>query len=203
MVRTLVIGYGNLDRCDDGVGYFVVNRFRQRLGCPVLSTDESGLDGLGHAVDAVFIRQLVPELLPEACNYDQLVFVDASVHAQEQGVVCRPIDLLAQSAALTHQLSPPTFLRMLRVLYAKEPVGFLVAIPGFCFDFQRGLSAATACQVDAAVAWVERLVCCDVDRREFQELHRIGDVGCGFRRRPSDYSGAADRINPQNTQEAR
>jgi hydrogenase maturation protease len=157
-VRTLVIGYGNIDRCDDGIGYFVINGLRQRLGYPLLSTDESGLDRLGHPVDAVFIRQLVPEMLPDACDYDQLVFVDAAAHEQEQTVVCRPIDPVAQSAALTHQLSPPAFLRLLRVLYEKKPAGFLVAVPGFCFDFQHGLSAAAANEIDAAVAWIESLV---------------------------------------------
>lgn len=156
-MRTLVIGYGNLDRCDDGAGYFVVNGLRQRLGYPLLSADESGLDRLRHAVDAVFIRQLVPELLPEACDYDQLVFVDA-VHEQQQAPVCRPIDPLAQGSALTHQLSPAAFLRLLRVLYDKEPVGFLIAVPGSCFDFRRGLSASTANQVDAAVDCIEGLV---------------------------------------------
>jgi hydrogenase maturation protease len=158
MVRTLVIGYGNLDRSDDGVGYFVVNGLRQGLGYPLLSTDESGLDRLGQAVDAVFIRQLVPEMLPDACDYDQLVFVDAAIDEQEQAIVCRQIDPLAQSAALTHQLSPAAFLRLLRVLYDKEPVGFLVAVPGFCFDFQRGLSGATAKHVATAVDWIEGLV---------------------------------------------
>jgi len=158
MMRTLVIGYGNLDRCDDGVGYFVANSLRQRLGYPSLSPDESGLDRLGHAVDAVFIRQLLPELLPEACDYRQLVFVDAAVHQQQRTVVCRQIDSLAHNAALTHQLSPAAFLRLLRVLYEKEPLGFLIAVPGFCFDFRRGLSAATADQVAPAVDWIEGLI---------------------------------------------
>jgi molybdopterin-guanine dinucleotide biosynthesis protein A len=47
--RTLIIGYGNLERADDGVAYHAVNALRQRLGQKALSEDETGLQGL-HSV---------------------------------------------------------------------------------------------------------------------------------------------------------
>ena len=47
MPRTLVVGYGNIDRADDGVAYSVVNALRERLGQKALSEDDSGLEELG------------------------------------------------------------------------------------------------------------------------------------------------------------
>ena len=47
MSRTLVIGFGNIDRADDGVAYHVVNHLRRRLGKELLPEDETGLELLG------------------------------------------------------------------------------------------------------------------------------------------------------------
>ncbi len=78
MQRSLVIGYGNVDRGDDGAAFHVVNRVRARLGQRVLTEDESGLDSLG-AATAVFVPQLTPELAYDAAACHCLVLVDAHV----------------------------------------------------------------------------------------------------------------------------
>jgi len=62
MPQTLIIGFGNLDRGDDGVAFEVVNLLRRQLGLKLLDADETGLDDRGGDTGAVFVRQLVPEL---------------------------------------------------------------------------------------------------------------------------------------------
>jgi hypothetical protein len=64
MPQTLVIGFGNLDRGDDGVAFDVVNLLRRQMGVKPLDADETGLDDRGGETGAVFVRQLVPELAP-------------------------------------------------------------------------------------------------------------------------------------------
>ena len=46
MNRTLVIGFGNVFRRDDGAGFAVLNAVRERLGRPLLGTDDDGFDDL-------------------------------------------------------------------------------------------------------------------------------------------------------------
>jgi Ni,Fe-hydrogenase maturation factor len=53
MARTLVIGFGNLDRADDGAAFHIVNRLREGLG---LSTLDEGAIDLSVA-GAKFFRQ--------------------------------------------------------------------------------------------------------------------------------------------------
>ncbi|MBI5581601.1 MAG: hypothetical protein HY895_20800, partial [Deltaproteobacteria bacterium] len=45
--RTRVIGFGNLDRGDDGVAFDVVNLLRRQLGLKLLDAEETGLDDRG------------------------------------------------------------------------------------------------------------------------------------------------------------
>jgi Ni,Fe-hydrogenase maturation factor len=85
MDRTLVIGYGNLDRGDDGVAYYVVNALRQRLEQTPLKEYDTGLEELGAAVDSIFLTQLMPELINALADYDQVVFIDAHVIPDVRG----------------------------------------------------------------------------------------------------------------------
>ena len=61
MSRTLVIGFGNIDRADDGVAFYVINALRRRLGQKPLSEEDTGLEELGAPIDSVF---LVPAWRP-------------------------------------------------------------------------------------------------------------------------------------------
>jgi len=63
MHRSLIIGYGNIDRADDGVAYDVINALRRRLGQEILHEGDTGLEDLGRPIDSVFLSQLAPELM--------------------------------------------------------------------------------------------------------------------------------------------
>ena len=54
--RTLIIGFGNVYRRDDGVAFVVLNAVRERLGRPLLDTEDDGFDDLGHEVDTILLH---------------------------------------------------------------------------------------------------------------------------------------------------
>ena len=158
MRRSLVIGYGNLDRQDDGLGFYVVNRLRRHLGQKPLAFDDNGLARLGRAMDSIFIRQLVPELIETAADYDQLVFVDAHIPADIPNLMCTRIDPADGMAGFTHQLHPAAFLGLLKALCDHEPVSHLLSVLGCNFNFGRGLSANAARHVDPAIRIILKLL---------------------------------------------
>jgi hydrogenase maturation protease len=158
MARTLVIGYGNLDRADDGVAYHVVNELRRRLGQPVLSPEEDGAESLGSEADSVFLRQLQPEWMEISASYDQVIFVDAHVHENAAELQCVDVRPEYVPSPFTHHMTPATFLALTGALYGREPAGRLLSIRGHDFDLRLGLSRAAAGQVPAAVERILRLI---------------------------------------------
>jgi hydrogenase maturation protease len=158
MQRTLLIGYGNLDRQDDGAAFEVVNALRSHLGQAPLGEDGSGLEELGAQVDSVSVQKLAPELLDVAADYEQVVFVDAHVQADEDDVYVQMVRPEYATAAFTHHMTPALFLALLQALHRRQPQGTIVSVRGFAFDFERGLSAATEALVEPAVEEILKLI---------------------------------------------
>ena len=158
MSRTLVIGFGNIDRADDGVAFSVINALRRRLGQKPLLEDETGLEELGVQVDSVFLSQLTPELLETVAGYRQVIFVDAHVYENVDALHCEPVSPEYTPSTFTHHLTPAAFLALLKTLYHREPAGYLVSIRGHDFDFHRDHSAETEVLVGPAVEYILRLL---------------------------------------------
>jgi hydrogenase maturation protease len=158
MSRTLVIGFGNPDRQDDGVAFELVNHLRSWLGQPPLPETETGLERLGNPVDAVFILQLGPELLEVARAYGRLIFVDAHVQPEYDAVHCTPVEPEYAPATFTHHMTPALFLALLQALFHHYPEAHVVSIRGYSFDFERCLSAPTAALVQPALDRVVSLL---------------------------------------------
>ena len=76
MKGNLVIGYGNLDRMDDGVAFYVINKLRNRLGQKPLNTYSTEPAAMDAPIDSIFVRQLVPELASNMICYERLVFFE-------------------------------------------------------------------------------------------------------------------------------
>jgi hydrogenase maturation protease len=151
MPRTLVIGYGNVHRADDGVAYHVVNGLRQRLDQDPLGDDQTGLDALGHETDSILLTQLVPELLDILIDYERVVFVDAHVRDDVPDVHCEPVTPEYVGSAFTHHMTPSMLLALLKAIHRREVDGTIVSIRGHDFDFKRCLSMETAAGVEPAV----------------------------------------------------
>jgi hydrogenase maturation protease len=158
MPRTLVIGYGNLDRQDDGVAHAVINALRRRLGQAILGAEETQAEELGNRTDSVFTMQLAPELLDTVVDYDRLIFVDAHVRADLPDVYWAPVRPEYASSTFTHHMTPGMLLALLQMLYHREPESYIVAVRGQAFDFGQGLSTATGTLVEPAAEQIVRLL---------------------------------------------
>jgi len=141
--KTLVIGFGNIYRRDDGVGFVVVNALREKLGRPPLDAEDDGYDDLGHEIDTLLLHQLVPDLAEVVAAG----IIPDLIHEEE-------VIASYQSAIVPHQLHPGTVLTLAHELYDSQPRGVLLSIRGYDFDFGEELSAQTAELVPAAVARV-------------------------------------------------
>jgi hydrogenase maturation protease len=158
MARTLVIGFGNLDRGDDGAAFHIVNRLRQDLGMRPLEEGEIGLTDLGGETDAVFVRQLLPEYAVEAAGYERLVLVDAHVAADQRDIVCARLNPEQRLSVLGHILPPSTFLWLAQNFSGRSIEAYAVSVRGRSFKMAEGLSKATAALVPAAADAVRGLL---------------------------------------------
>lgn len=157
--RTLVAGFGNLYRRDDGVARVVVNQLRERLGREPLDDMDDGFSDLGHRVDTVVLHQLVPELAEDLKDYDAVIFVDAHVGSTMPELLHEElIEVTYRTPFVYHQTHPSTILALTLQMHDRAPVGVLVSLLGHDFDFGEGLSPETAALVPPAVDRILELI---------------------------------------------
>ena len=158
MKRTLILGYGNFDRQDDGVAWHVLAAVAGRLGCAVpLSPDDEFPLNEG-APDFFFDLQLTPEMAETIALYERVCFVDAHTGAVPQNVNVSAIAAEFQASPLTHHLTPQSLLTFAQTLYHARPEAILVSVRGYQFGFERTLSPLTADlaqqAAEAIVKWI-------------------------------------------------
>ncbi len=143
---TLILGWGNPGRGDDGLGPEFVQ-----------AVESLSLPG----VDADSDFQLQVEDAWEVTHYRRVLFVDADRSAAE------PFRLQRLEAAgrglvfSTHSLSPATVMALARDLFDCHREAWVLGIRGYEFDiFEERLSAGARENLDAAVRAVEPLLRC-------------------------------------------
>ena len=157
--HTLVAGFGNLYRQDDGVARFVVNALRERLGQDPLDAMDDGFEDLGHPVDSVVLHQLVPELAEDLKEYDLVIFVDAHVGSGiPEPIHEEQLKVAYRAPFVYHQTHPSTVLALTMQMYDRAPSAVLLSLLGHSFDFGEGLSDKTAALVEPAVDRILALV---------------------------------------------
>jgi hydrogenase maturation protease len=142
-MRTLIIGYGNPSRRDDGVGLAVVNGLRQWLGKAPLEEGDDGYNELDGEIDTLFLQQLMPELAETLAQYDRVWFVDAHLGVYPELVRRSAVLASLDPAMVSHHLKPQALLVLAGQLYGHMPEAELISIRGFDFDFGDELSART------------------------------------------------------------
>ena len=140
MKRTLIAGFGNLFRRDDGLGPVVVNEVRTRIGRNRLEPLDDGFDDLGHRVDTIVLHQLVPELAETIKEYSLLIFVDAHVGTIPEDIREERLSAGFETPFVSHQFRPSTVLALCQQMYGHAPTAVLLSIRGYDFDFGEGLS---------------------------------------------------------------
>jgi hydrogenase maturation protease len=170
-MRTLVIGYGNGLRSDDGVGLEVAARLETRRF---------------KDVEVRAVGQLQLEWAAEWANYDRVILIDADVDGAsvtlervwpvEAGVSAAVTDLV------THHVNPETLVRLTRELYGTAPEVFLCRIRGKSFEFGEELTPAVRGAAESAVEQIVRLMGRnagqEVDKPCLCSQNRAVDMNC-------------------------
>jgi len=156
--RALVIGYGNPSRRDDGVGHYVVNALRQRLGQIPLGAEEEGFDKLGQDVDTLCLQQLIPELAETVAGYDLVIFVDAHTGAYPEDLKVARLQPDYRPTPTSHYFKPEMVLALAKALHGSEPQALAISIRGYDFNFGTELSPETRRHADLAVERILRIL---------------------------------------------
>lgn len=161
MDNTLIIGYGNPDREDDGVAWHILQKLADHLNRPAPGPENDGLDELGQSPDLVFVLQLMPEIAEVLASYDRVCFIDAHTGAYDEEIRLEQARPEFQPSPFTHHLTPQTCLTLAGALYGQAPQGLVVSVRGYQFGFKHTLSPATAALAEEAfrriVDWLEGL----------------------------------------------
>jgi hydrogenase maturation protease len=136
MMRTLVLGYGNPGRQDDGLGPALANRI-EGLGRPGLTT-----------LDAY---QLNIEDALDVAEHDVVWFVDAARTGPSPFCV-RELSGAVSHEFTSHLVRPEAILALARDGWGRTPKAFLLAIRGYRFAFVERLTTAAARNLRAAEA---------------------------------------------------
>ena len=160
MPRTLIIGYGNPLRGDDGVGVRAAEWLAEELGSLVVGGGETPpLPGAG--VEVIACQQLNIELAAAVAEADRLILMDASAGGTP-GVLTEhtlaPVSPPQTGASLSHYLHPASLLATAQILYGKAPPATLLTISGAAFDHGETLSPPVAAALPRLVARVRQLV---------------------------------------------
>jgi hydrogenase maturation protease len=128
-MKTLVIGYGNDSRNDDGAGWFVVAELA-KLGLPDVTLQTA--------------QQLDVDFAEIVRDFEQVIFVDAAVPESAGPWTRTEITPWFQPHAVAHFLTPADVLGLSQSLYGRAPRGVAFAIRGRDFNFGTTISPETA-----------------------------------------------------------
>ncbi len=119
-MKTLIIGYGNRSRRDDGIGWFVIEQLAT-LNLPGVELET------GH--------QLAVEIAETLSQCDAAIFVDAAIPEAGDPICCTAVTPHFQSHAVAHYLTPADLLSLCQSLYGRAPRATLFSIRGRDFNF--------------------------------------------------------------------
>jgi hydrogenase maturation protease len=154
LTQTLIVGYGNPDREDDGVAWHILTRLAQRLSLPEPAGDAEGLAHLETSPHLLCLLQLNPELAELVAEYESICFVDAHTGAYPEAIRCETIEGEFLPSPFTHHMTPSTLLMLAQTLYGRTPRALVVSVRGYQFGFSDQLSPATAALVETAIAQI-------------------------------------------------
>ena len=120
MPHTLVIGYGNPLRGDNGAGYMAAELLRTRVQNP--------------AVGIVSEQQLLPEMMQGIAEAKLVIFIDASVSGRTGKFHRIPLRPAPVCGRFSHHATPEALLAGAQALYGHTPEAVHYLIPGRFFE---------------------------------------------------------------------
>ena len=142
MAHTLVIGYGNPLRGDDGAGYVAAELLRTRLA--------------GSTVRIVSEQQLLPEMMLQIAEASQVIFIDASVSGRAGKFHRIPLRPAPVCGRFTHQSTPEAMLAGAQKLYGHTPEAVHYLIPGRFFEAGQEMTPSVKRAVNELVDALEK-----------------------------------------------
>ena len=140
---SLVIGYGNEWRGDDGLGPAVAREV-ERLGLP--------------GVRVLTTHQLLPELAEELSHFERVVFIDARIDDSTAPVTVERLSAVGGPLPITHHCHPQFLLGMTAAAFEHAPLAWLVSVQGEQFDLGETLSVVAMGRLADGVRLVAELL---------------------------------------------
>jgi hydrogenase maturation protease len=151
MSHTLIIGYGNPLRGDDGVGPRAAE----------LLADGGGAipSPLPDGAQVRVCHQLTIELAPQIAGADRLILIDA-LATGEPGSIQQYIltPAIPESASLTHHIDAQGLLSAAQLLYGHAPETMLFTVSGGSFDCGETLTPVVAAALPDLLARIRQAV---------------------------------------------
>jgi hydrogenase maturation protease len=141
--RILVLGYGNPGRRDDGLGPAAAE-----------AIEEFGLRGVRTSAN----YQLMIEDAYDAAESDFVVFVDAAKSGVEPYDVSPVQPARNVSCFASHVVAPELVIGICGRVYGHLPRASLVAIRGYEFDFDEGLTPGARANLARALAHIRNVM---------------------------------------------
>ena len=137
MSHTLIIGYGNPLRGDDGIGPRAAELLADRGGATPLPLPEG--------VQVLVCHQLTIELAPQIAEAARLILIDARATGEPGSIQqCVLTPVIPDSASLTHHVDAQGLLAAAEMLYGHAPETLLFTVSGGSFDGGETLTPAVA-----------------------------------------------------------
>ena len=145
----VIIGYGNTLRSDDAAGQIVAREVEKKNW---------------ENVRSLAVHQLTPELAADLSSSELVIFVDAYVARENEGVRVRQLSrtdefLINEStASFGHTGDGRSLLVLCQTIYNRTPDAYWVLVPAVDFQFGEQLSPIAERGVVSALAILEKLI---------------------------------------------
>ena len=156
--RILILGYGNIDRQDDGVAWHIIKQLMKDSGPSIEDETVDQIHPTGNNPQFLFVLQLTPELAETVANYDCVCFIDAHTGNIPTDIQMVPLTPHYQASAFTHHLTPATLIELSSSLYGKQPLCMLASVRGYQFGFANQLSEKTIILATQAAGLIQNWV---------------------------------------------
>ncbi len=167
---TIIIGYGNPDRQDDGVAWHILAGFAQRLNRKVPTDWEDPFEIGEDFPHILFQLQLNPEVSETLAQYENILFVDAHTGDIPNDIQFGEVSEGFQTSPFTHHMTAEACLDLTRTLYQSKPRAYLLSVRGYSFGFTQNLSPQTAflsaIAVNKGMDWLTQLEKPDEKKKE-------------------------------------
>ncbi len=161
-MHTLIIGYGNPLRQDDGVGWYIA---QQLLAYTTEGASQSSQSTAPPAsptlpnTTVIACHQLSLELAAPVSQANLVIFVDAQASGMAGSVwVEEYLETTGKVGAFSHNVTPTLLLTAAQELYGSRPRGVLLSISGEWWGYGEQFSPAVQAALPILKSHMQRLI---------------------------------------------